>query len=157
MTPRMKGAYIGDQSQLSPGDHCLISACKITSHRWTPKVPLHDRAQPVSTKSTDPNYSSNDLPMPTWASRIMLTSFAPSPIAKVIGCSFENLINLTIWKRKKHKSLSSVWISLGLLAGQNQLRHTAGVGQKETTHCSFLELSDYFLHRGSNCLIETKI
>lgn len=39
-------------------------------------------------------------PMPTWASRIMLTSFAPSPMAKVIGCSLENLINLTIWKRK---------------------------------------------------------
>lgn len=41
--------------------------------------------------------------MPTWASRIMLTSFAPSPIAKVIGRSFENLINLTIWKRSERR------------------------------------------------------
>ena len=96
-------------------------------------VPLHDRVQPVSTKSADPNYSSNGLPMPTWASRIMLTSLAPSPIAKVIGCSFENLINLTIWKRKKHRVyLLCLDFVRVLLTGQNQLRHRAGVGQRET-------------------------
>lgn len=40
-------------------------------------------------------------PMPTCASRIMLTSLAPSPMAKVMGCSLESLINLTIWKISK--------------------------------------------------------
>ena len=34
--------------------------------------------------------------MPTCASRIMLTSLAPSPMARVMGCSLEAFINFTI-------------------------------------------------------------
>lgn len=57
-------------------------------------------------------------PMPTWASRIMLTSFAPSPMASVIGCSLENLINLTIWKRKKWSLSSLSHLYLGYSLGR---------------------------------------
>lgn len=51
------------------------------------------------------------LPMPTCASRIMLTSLAPSPMAKVIGCSFESLINLTIWKTNKRRTYLLCFLS----------------------------------------------
>lgn len=131
MTPRTKGEDACHQSQLSPGDPCPVSPCKSTSHRSRPKVPLRAMTQPLSSYSANPNWSSKGLPMPTCASRIILTSFAPSPIAKVIGCSFENLINLTIWKRKEKnvEFIFSVWISLGLLTGQKQ-RHKAGVGHR---------------------------
>lgn len=44
-------------------------------------------------------------PMPTCASRIMLTSLAPSPIAKVMGCSLEALISFTICQNKQTKSI----------------------------------------------------
>lgn len=38
--------------------------------------------------------------MPTCASRIMLTSLAPSPIARVIGCSLDALMSFTICTNK---------------------------------------------------------
>lgn len=44
-------------------------------------------------------------PMPTCASRIMLTSLAPSPIAKVMGCSLEALISFTICQNKQTKRI----------------------------------------------------
>lgn len=44
-------------------------------------------------------------PMPTCASRIMLTSLAPSPIAKVMGCSLEVLMSFTICQNKQTKSI----------------------------------------------------
>lgn len=48
-------------------------------------------------------------PMPTWASRIMLTSLAPSPIARVMGCSLEALISFTICQNKKAKRDQHHW------------------------------------------------
>lgn len=44
--------------------------------------------------------------MPTCASKIMLTSLAPSPTARVMGCSLEALISLTICGNP-NKSLQS--------------------------------------------------
>lgn len=41
--------------------------------------------------------------MPTCASKIMLTSLAPSPTARVMGCSLEALISFTICRSKKKK------------------------------------------------------
>lgn len=43
-------------------------------------------------------------PMPTCASKIMLTSLAPSPIARVMGCSLEALISFTICTNKTRHS-----------------------------------------------------
>lgn len=57
------------------------------------------------------NFSKNYIdekmcsPMPTCASRIMLTSLAPSPIAKVMGCSLEALISFTICQKKAKKRI----------------------------------------------------
>lgn len=48
--------------------------------------------------------------MPTCASRIMLTSLAPSPMARVIGCSLEAFISFTICANKT-QFLLLVWAS----------------------------------------------
>lgn len=44
-------------------------------------------------------------PMPTCASKIMLTSLAPSPMARVMGCSLEALISFTICRKQNPQSL----------------------------------------------------
>lgn len=41
--------------------------------------------------------------MPTCASKIMLTSLAPSPTARVMGCSLEALISFTICRKTQRK------------------------------------------------------
>ena len=74
--------------------------------------------------------------MPTWASRIMLTSFAPSPIAKVIGCSFESLINLTIWKRSECRLSHSVLFLQRSSTNQEEMTKTSKlVKEDETIKC----------------------
>lgn len=52
--------------------------------------------------------------MPTCASKIMLTSFAPSPMARVMGCSLEALISFTICKNKNPVSVTATVCHLGM-------------------------------------------
>ena len=47
-----------------------------------------------------------NMPIPTWASCIMDTSFAPSPIAHVIHFGLEFLTSLTILNKKNLKNVS---------------------------------------------------
>lgn len=76
----------------------------MNSDRWNPASNTQHITPRVLTKEVS-------SPMPTCASKIMLTSLAPSPIARVMGCSFEALISFTICRSKKKKQRVSLTTS----------------------------------------------
>lgn len=71
--------------------------------------------------------------MPTWASRIMLTSLAPSPIARVMGCSLEALISFTICQNKEAKSDQHHWGPSRPHVSDEQLDHLSFLQRRHAT------------------------
>lgn len=75
--------------------HCLPAL--FTLNAWNTKNKCHTHHQVYPSFGFRTTSVWGFLPMPTWASRIMLTSLAPSPMDRVIGQLLEFFTNLTIW------------------------------------------------------------
>lgn len=73
-------------------------------------------------------------PMPTCASKIMLTSLAPSPTARVIGCSLEDLISFTICQRNDLSQMKELFRHIWRTIEKNKKR-----SKESQCHLGFLQ------------------